>query len=295
MTVTRQMQARPLEAPLGAEVIGLDASAEPSPEVVAFLKDALATYGVVVLRDQRLDDEDDQVRLSKAFGETVVPWLHAGERDTFSRRREISKRPAYTGRHPSCVYWVNSPDDWDNPDDGFAQDWHSDLSYLQIPLHYSFLYAITAPDRGYETWFADQYAAYDGLDEDTKRRIERLDIGHDFKSAFPKLPGVLHPLVQTHPRSGRKALYGIPGYARGVPVGMGEEEGEALMRRLVAHLDEDGPVYRHVWRTGDLLIWDNRCVMHRRGPQIRGETRVLRRTVAADGHTKEIREWLLGL
>jgi alpha-ketoglutarate-dependent taurine dioxygenase len=293
-TTASDLQLRPFDLPLGAQVYGLDAALPPDPDAVKALKQALADYGVVVLRQQHLDDEAAQVRFSEAFGETIVPWLYGGEANTFARRHELSKRPAYTGVHPSCVYWVNSPDYWDNPNDGYAQDWHADVSYLQNPLHYSFLYALQAPDEGYQTWFASQYAAYDRLDEDTRQRIAPLSISHEFKSAFPNLSGALHPLVLKHPISGRKALYGIPGYTKGYPVGLTEAEGRALMARLEAHIQEEDAFYKHVWQTGDLVIWDNRCVLHRRGPQVQGQTRILRRTVAADGDAQALRRYLLG-
>lgn len=284
----------PLDAPLGARVTGVDAGAAPDPELIATLRQAVTEHGVLVLRDQDLVDEDRQVAFSAAFGETSVPWLHLTEVDTFSRRSELPGRPYYTGVHPGCHYWVNGPGYWDNADDGLLQEWHSDLSYLQTPLPFSLLYALEAPDDGYQTWYRDQYAVYDGLDEATRRRVDDLVIPHTFQQSFPGLSPALHPVALVHPVSGRRCIYGIPGFADDLPIGVSEEEGRELMAKLTADIEAETHIYKHAWRKGDLLIWDNRCVTHRRGPQQQGQTRILRRTQAADGDAAELRRQLLG-
>lgn len=292
---TREVEVVPFGVSPGAEIHGVDASVPPSADVVEAVKNAVATAGVVLLRRQALVDEARHVAFAEAFGDTVVPWLHGDERNSFARRAEVGKRPAYTGDHPSCVYFVNGPEYWDNVDDGFSQDWHADLSYLQIPLEYSFAYAVQAPEHGYETWFADQAAAYESLDAATRQRIDGLSIVHSFREAFANLPPVVHPVVLEHPRSGRRALYGMPGYAASAPLGVPQAEGEALMARLTAHVNDDRFLYKHTWRTGDLLVWDNRCVIHRRGDQIKGQTRILRRVPASDGDAQSLRKRIRGL
>lgn len=289
------LEVVPFANSFGAEIHGVDASVPPAPETVERIKNEVATAGVVLLRNQDLRDEARQVAFAAAFGDTVVPWLHAEERNTFARRAEVGKRPAYSGEHPSCVYFVNGPEYWDNVDDGFVQDWHADLTYLQLPLDYSLGYSVQAPERGYETWFANQAAAYEALDPETRRRVDGLYVTHSFREAFPGLPPVVHPVALTHPRSGRKALYGMPGYAASCPLHMPRAEGEALMGRLTAHVDDDRFLYRHTWRTGDLLIWDNRCVVHRRGEQVKGQTRILRRVPAGDGDPQAVRKRARGL
>ncbi len=294
MMTTPTIDVRPLDAPLGAEIVGIDVSVRPDNARVDDLKKALAEFGVLVFRDQNLEHERDQVAFSDAFGDSVVPWLHGGEQNTYRKIREISPRPAYTGEHPSCVYWVNGPDFYDRPNDGYAQDWHADLSYLQNPLWYSFLYAVEAPESGYQTWFNSQYAAFDSLDETARTKLEGCSISHEFKSAFPNLSGALHPVVRRHPRSGRNALFGIPGYIHGRPVGLPEEEWTQILSGIEARIEAERFLYKHEWRTGDLLVWDNRCVLHRRGPQLRGQTRILRRSVAGDGTAEDLRMRLLG-
>ncbi len=293
-TSSAELDVRPLDAPLGAEVRGLDAAAPPQPGVIRTLKCILAEHGLVVLRDQQLNEEDQQIAFTSAFGDPLSPWLHSDERNSFARVHTLPKRPAYTGIDPGCHYLVNGPGYWESPDDGYLQDWHSDLSYLQNPLPYSVLHALEAAGDAYQTWYSNQLRAYDALDEVTKRKVAGLSVRHDFREVFPALPAVLHPLVLTHPISGRKAIYGLPGFAKDPPLEVTAAEGRSLLEKVTAHLEDEAFIYRHVWRTGDLLIWDNRCVLHRRGPQARGQTRILRRTQAGDGSAQDLRRRLLG-
>lgn len=289
------MEAKALGAGVGAEVQGVDASSPLEPGQVKQLKSIVAKFGVVVLRRQNLDEEARQVAFSDALGQTVVPWLHIGEKNTFSRRDEMDGRPFYTGEHPSCHYWVNGPGYWDNADDGLLQEWHADLSYLQNPLPYSILYALQSPDHGYETWFRDQAAVYESLDPETRSQIDKLSIPHRFHETFPELSPALHPVVWKHPHTGRRAIYGIPGFADESPVGPPAEQGRALIERITGDLNDERFLYKHQWRSGDLVVWDNRSVIHRRGPQASGQARILRRTQAADGGPAELRQQLLGL
>ncbi len=277
------MKLKPLSAQLGTEVEDLDASRPPDRETVQLLKDALASSGLLVLRGQSLPDEALQVAFSSAFGKTEVREMGRGEdRNTYARLHELSPRPTYSGQSRSCNYFVNGPGFWEKTDDGLLQGWHSDLSYLKYPLPYSFLYAIEAPDEGYETWYSNQLTAYEHLDEATREAIDQLEILHSWKSNHPDRRPAAHPLVLAHPRTGQRAIYGVPGFGDATPLSAPGQDGEQLIKRVSAHLEQEQFVYKHVWRTGDLLIWDNRCVLHRRGPQIDGQTRILRRTQADD-------------
>jgi taurine dioxygenase len=278
-----EVDLEPLDAPLGARVHGLDPRAGLSAEEVEALKKALAEFGVVVFSQTDLSEEQ-QVAFAEALGETEVPWLRRGEDNSMRLAEEKPGRPGYSGRHPSCHYWTNGPGYWDHPDDGFLQEWHADLSYLQHPLCYSLLYCVQAPQEGYETWFSNQYLAFESLSPKVQERVASLQIVHDFKTVFPQLPAVVHPLVRKHPISGRRSLYAIPGFSASSPLGIESEAGRRLTRELTAHLQTEVFVYKHTWTTGDLLIWDNRCVLHRRGPQIQGQTRILRRMQASDHH-----------
>lgn len=292
-TVATGLEIRPFDAPLGAEVHGVDARLPQSAAVMQELKRAIAEHGCVLLREQFLE-EQEHVAFAAHFGDTTVPWLNAVELDTVSRIDELPGRPGYTGKDPGVVYFFNGPEYRDEPDDGYLQGWHADMTHLQVSLHYALLHSLEAPESGYQTWYSNQYLAYDRLDDATKRQLEGLMITHSFGHVFPHLPPVVHPVVLRHPISGRKCIYGIPGSADNCPLGLPTAEGEALIEKITAHLDHDDFTYKHAWRTGDLMIWDNRCVLHRRGPQVKGQTRIMRRVMAGDGSPHEVRASLMG-
>ena len=153
--------------------------------------------------------------------------------------------------------------------------WHSDGEDKRLPNAGSFLYAHRIPAEGGDTLFADMYAAYDELPDETKRciagrraRFSRADMHHVHYPHEPALteqqkrdrPDVFHPLVRTHPRSGRKALY-IGRWARDVE-GMDPDEGRALIEQLFAYASSERFVYCHKWRVHDAVLWDNRCMLH---------------------------------
>ena len=159
-------------------------------------------------------------------------------------------------------------------------NWHSDLSYLEIPCLGSVLYAREVPPVGADTLFASMYAAYDALDAETRARIDSLRAVHSYAGYYAKAfadraplteeqkaatPDVVHPLVRTHPETGRRSLYVGEDVVREI-VGLPRTEGDALLARLNAHAVSDAFVYRHRWRVGDVVIWDNRSTMHRATP-----------------------------
>lgn len=288
------LEVRPMDAPACAEVAGVSASPPPSEEVVAELKRLIAEHGCIVIRDQHLTEEE-HVAFAEAFGDANVPWLNAVELDTLARIKELPGRPGYTGARPGVVYFVNGPSYRDTPDDGYLQGWHADMTHLQVPLSYAVLNAVETPRYGYETWLSNQTLAYEALDDDTRARLEGLFITHSFQHVFPRLPPVVHPVALVHPLSGRRSIYGIPGVADACPLGMDATEGAALIEKLTAHLEPGTFTYKHTWRAGDLMIWDNRCVLHRRGPQAKGQTRILRRVMAGDGSPQQVRTLLQGL
>jgi taurine dioxygenase len=290
---TIDLHVSPYQARFGAEVDGVDASVPPNAELIVELKQRIAEHGFIVIREQHLT-EDQHVAFTKGFGDITVPWLNSVEQNTLARIKELPGRPGYTGVHPGTVYFCNGPEYRDEPDDGYLQGWHADMTHLQVPLCYACLNSLEAPDYGYETWLSDQYLAYEQLDEETRKRVDDLSIVHSFAHVFPNLPKVIQPVVLTHPISGRRAIYGIPGVAEPVPLGVSEQEAEQLLEKLTAHLTSGQGVYKHSWKKGDLLIWDNRCVLHRRGPQAKGQTRVVRRIMAGDGDPPSVRQFMLG-
>jgi len=177
--------------------------------------------------------------------------------------------------------------------------WHTDSSYRYIPSFVSLLYGIEVlPDDavGGETEFSNMFLAYDALPEALKRRIEPLHMVHYYefgRRIFPELPPisqierefvppVSHPLVRVHPdRGGQRSLF-ITTNAGNEISGMSLEDGQALHRRLAEHVSQDAFCYRHRWRRGDLVVWDNRCLLHRaRAYDMARYRRVFRRTTVA--------------
>jgi taurine dioxygenase len=288
-----RLSIAPLDGPFGVEVTGVDTAAAPAPALARELRRLVAEHCCVVLREQDLTEEQ-HVAFVAGFGETVIPWLHAVELNTLARMDELPGRPGYTGKVPGVVYFFNGPDYRDEPDDGYLQGWHADMTHVQVSLPLAFLHCLEAPEHGYETWISNQYTGYDLLDARTKARVESLDVPHSFRHIFSHLPAVLHPAVLTHPISRRRCIFGIPGSAESSFVGVDAEECEKLMAALTAHLDDERCIYRHRWRRHDILLWDNRCALHRRGPQAKGQTRILRRVMAGDGAPEEVRSAFMG-
>ena len=171
--------------------------------------------------------------------------------------------------------------------------WHTDASFQDPPGRYSMLSAKVVPPVAADTEYADMRAAYDTLSEETKRQIEGLTVHHSIaysrqvlgfefsEDETEKLKGAVHPLVRTIPRSQRKALY-VASHASRImqwPV----PEGRLLLRDLIEHATQPEFVYRHQWRVGDLVIWDNRCTMHRARPfEDTKHRRELRRVTTLD-------------
>ena len=171
--------------------------------------------------------------------------------------------------------------------------WHTDASFEDPPGRYSMLHARVIPKQHADTEFADMRAAWDALDAEMKSRIEGLRVHHsiaysrqvlgfEFSSEeAAKLPGAVHPLVRTLPRSGRRSLY-LASHANRIE-GLGVPDGRLLLRDLTEHATQPAFVHRHRWRVGDLVIWDNRCTMHRATPfDDASERRELRRVTTLD-------------
>ncbi len=153
--------------------------------------------------------------------------------------------------------------------------WHSDLSYMNPPALASLLYGLEVPPSGGDTMFCSLYAAYDALSDTMKSVLEGLTAVHNFgfasrgvfraeqatQSQLDATPAVVHPVVRTHPETGRKVLFVNPGFTSHI-VGMHPAESRALLDFLFAHATQPEFIYRHRWRPKDLVMWDNRCTMH---------------------------------
>jgi taurine dioxygenase len=243
---------------IGAEILGLDLK-EPTGEPLRYALNAeLAKYHVVVFRDQELTAAEF-AHAGEIFGE-LMPHHHKDVRD--AGHAEI-----YRVRNEQIApgkYRIS------------GATFHTDHSNHPIPPNATALFPVSLPSYGGDTQFVNMHDAYDDLPEATKRRITGLKALHVYESKFSprKLrpldeqsrnilpPPTAHPIVRVHPENGRKALYLNPVRIEAID-GMTEDEMLALVAELVAHATQQKYEYRHKWRYGDLVIWDNRSVMHK--------------------------------
>jgi len=275
-----------------AEVDGLDLTRPLPREDIDAIHGAMDRWAVLVFHDQKLDDER-QLAFTRSLGEIE----HA---------IGTSLRAADELRLPTTFADVSNLDKHHVP---FARDdrrrlfaignrlWHSDSSFKVVPAKYSLLHARCIPSKGGNTEFADMRAAYDALDDETKAEIEDLICEHsqifsrqqlgffDFTDEErARFRPVRQRLVRTHPVTGRKSLY-LASHAGGI-VGWPVPEARAFLRDLIEHATQREFVYVHRWRVHDLVVWDNRQVMHRARPFPAHEPRDMRRTtLAGDGPT----------
>jgi alpha-ketoglutarate-dependent 2,4-dichlorophenoxyacetate dioxygenase len=283
------IQVSQLHPTLGAEVRGVDLTLAVTPEVFAEIEAAFNRYGILVFPVQPVSDEQ-QLAFSRLFGPLEVNPNYAGAK---MRLRpdiaDISNLDA-EGR-------VLARDDRRNLFNLGNQLWHTDSSFKRIPAKCSLLSARELPSSGPvgggETEFADLRAAWDALPEARKRELDGLVVEHsifrsrsqigfaDFNDEiFKQLPPVPQALVRHHPASGRTSLY-LASHASHV-IGWPVERGRPLLEELIAFATQPQFVYQHRWTVGDLVIWDNRCTMHRGRPYDDTQRRVLHRTTVSD-------------
>jgi taurine dioxygenase len=264
------LPTRPLSPALGAEIMGVDLSEPVSDALFAKILQCWHDNVVVLFRDQHLS-EADQVRFAERFGPLAL---------SHTRR--------YTTANPAVMLISNIRENGKQIGalpDGEMQ-FHSDQCYQEKPAMASMLYAIEVPGTGGNTLFANAYMAYETLPEDIKRRLDGREAMHayDYDNASMKrgtlikdgVPHFAHPLVRTHPATGRKALY-VNRLMTIAIEGLPEAESDALLDFLFEHQENPTFVYEHVWRVNDLLMWDNRCALHARTDFSNDERRLMRR------------------
>jgi alpha-ketoglutarate-dependent 2,4-dichlorophenoxyacetate dioxygenase len=299
------MDVRPLHPLFAAELVDADLTQEPSSELVETVEAAMARYGVLVVREAAISDEQHK-RFSRAFGPLELPSRVPGARPP--GKRQVDPGLFYAGNLDADGEIIAYGSDGYKLAQG-AERFHTDSSFHAMPTKWSLLHGVETPppQAGGDTLFADARAAWDALPEATQRRIEPLVGIHDFwegrrraglkgeitpemRRLIPFGP-VMHPIVRTMPY-GRKALY-IGGHCIGVE-GMERAEGRALVESLYAHATQDRFVYRHPWRRHDLVIWDNRCTMHAATPLLSDAyARDMRRTTVNEtGPEMSAYEWL---
>jgi taurine dioxygenase len=261
----------------GAEVRGIDL-ARLDGNAVDVLKQALLEHLVVVVRGQPISDPQ-LIALGKSFGELEPPGM------------SIIGKP-YIDAYPDILVISNILENGQPMGNLGAGEaiWHTDMSYRPQPVSYAILHALEIPPAGGNTYFANQYLAYETLSEELKRKLEGRLLVHDetynsagqLRKGFKEItdprqaPGARHPVFRTHPVSGRKALY-LGRRRNGYIVGLPLEESERLLDQLWAHASRPEFVWGHEWRVGDTLIWDNRCLIHRRDPFDASERRMMHR------------------
>jgi alpha-ketoglutarate-dependent 2,4-dichlorophenoxyacetate dioxygenase len=286
--------ARPLHPLFAGELAGVDLR-HADDALLADVRVLLNRYAVLVVRDQPFTDEEQIAFARRLDGELVT---------TIARNVvEGKRRLAY-----DALADISNLDENGRP---FARAdrrrmyslgnrlWHTDASFQDPSARYSMLSARTAPSHGGETEYADLRAAYDALSADLQTQIADLRAFHsilysretigftDFSAAErAQFPGAEQPLVRVHPGSGRTTLY-LASHASHI-LGWAVPEGRILLRELTALATQPQFVYRHTWRVGDFVIWDNRCTMHRGLAFDESEPRDLRRVTTLDLPIREL-------
>jgi alpha-ketoglutarate-dependent taurine dioxygenase len=250
-------ELEPLGPHFGAIVHGIDL-ATATDEQIAEIRAALVDRKVLFFREQLLDD-DGQVALGRRIGELTASHPVVGGVDA---------------AHPE-VYEL------DSADNGFADVWHTDVTFMKRPPLGSILRAVTLPPAGGDTNWADAQLAYDSLAAPVRRLADELVAVHDGNREFgyylaqrrggrgsewdgevvTSLPPVEHPVVRVHPETGRKGIFVNPGFTSHI-VGVSEFESRAILDLLYAHLTKPEHIVRHRWRPGDVVMWDNRSTAH---------------------------------
>jgi taurine dioxygenase len=272
------IEVKPTGAALGAEVRGVDLRYIDAADFAAIQR-AWVDHLVLLFRGQELSD-DDLIAFSRRFGE--LDWAPIQE----TGRRFVEGRPE--------IYVISNVIEKGEPIGSLGAGeavWHTDMSYIPDPPKASILYALEVPPTGGNTGFVNMYAAYEALPPALKRRIDGLSLKHDgtYNSGGylrqgveavddpVRSPGAVHPLVCTHPESGRRVLYlgrRRNAYITGLPLA----ESEALLDELWSYASRDEFTWYNHWRVGDLVLWDNRCTMHRRDPFDPDTRRIMHRT-----------------
>jgi taurine dioxygenase len=271
---------KPLSAHTGAEIRGIDLREPVSDLTRDALNQAFVDHSVLAIRDQKLS-APEFLKAMKLFGE-IFPQHNS--------RFAVPECPA--------IHYISNQDKLEDgrvyiPGEGY----HTDHSNDREPPKATALHAVKLPKTGGDTQFVNMYEAYNALPDDTKKKIDGLQARHVYQSRHSerKLPqlaegrkkigteSVIHPLVRTHPGSGRKAIYINPIRIEEI-IGMDDAVALPMLDELLEHSTQLKFQYRHKWNAGDVVIWDNRCLMHKaNGDYPVGEVRYLYRLMLKGG------------
>ncbi len=277
------LRIEPLAAPMGAQVFGCDRSAPWDAETTAAIRRAFLDYHVLVFPGG-LMDAPETLAFAKRFGE---PFAELNRRKRHGALPDVSVLdstvlPGEVGGGEKFRARVKVRND----------EWHTDQSFVERPALATILHAHQVPRRGGATWFCDTRAVYEALPAALKARIDGLQAVHGYDTPrspnrpaprtpeeIAESPDVIHPLVPVHPETGKKGLY--MNFNRMIRiVGMAPAESDALLDELFAWARQERFHYRHDWKVGEAVVWDNRCTMHRASYDAApGEPRVMLRVV----------------
>ena len=276
ISTAKRFEVRPLSPRLGAELIGVDLAAGVDDTLFRAIYDAFLRYQVLLFGTQVLPP-GRQVEFARHFGEVQVHVMNQYHADGFPelyRLSNLDEQGKPSGRHP----------------DRGTLAWHTDGSWQRRSGQATILYAEVVPDLGGETEVCDMYGAYERLSAHWKQRISNLRAVHNLDFSRTRrhreqpmteaqrnaVPPVAHPIVRTHPETGRKSIF-LGDHAESI-VGMDYEEGRDLIEELNALAVHPDLTYRHRWQPGQLIAWDNRCLMHRAlDYDLSAQPRVIRR------------------
>jgi taurine dioxygenase len=280
------VEVHPVSDAIGAELRGVDLGALDDKTFEA-VHQAWMDHCVLLFRDQKIE-ASDLVDFSRRFGDLDIAPPNENGQVGVDGMPEVLVLSNVVDEDGKAIGALGNAE---------AQ-WHSDMNYIDEPPKGSVLLSVEVPDSGGNTGFSNMYAAYEDLSEEMKARIADLSIKHDSSTnsggylrygAEPvtdvvTCPGAIHAIVCVHPETGRKALYlgrRRSAYVMGLPL----EESEALLDDLWAHATQAKYAWHHRWRKGDVLMWDNRCTMHRRDSFDNAARRVMHRTQIKGGPT----------
>ena len=272
---------QPMSDALGAEIRGVDISEPLDDDTFRQIHDAWMEHLVLLIRDQQLDDPQ-LVAYSGRFGELdgapigAIPGGDVSARD-FNEVVVISN-VVENGRPIGGL-------------GNFESDWHTDMSSYEEPPTGSLLYSLEIPPSGGDTSFCNMYRAHETLPDELKAMVQDLKAIHDatltsaggLRHGFEAVtdvtqtPGARHSILRTHPVTGRTALF-LGRRTNSYILGLSVDESESLLDALWAHTTQPDNTWTHTWRTGDLVMWDNRCAMHRRDEFDNSARRVMHRT-----------------
>ena len=278
---TTPLQVRPFAGGLGAEILGLPVAAVDEQRFPA-VYDAFLRHQVLLFRDQDLPPAA-QVAFARRFGEVqvhVMDQYRTGEHPEIYLLSNLDAAGRPSGRHPDRGTLI----------------WHTDGSWRRVTGHATMLFAVQIPAHGGGTAFADMYAAYDALDPAERARLAGLRAVHSLDFSRSRrhgddpltaaqrqaAPPADHPIVRTHPETGRRCIF-LGDHAESIQ-GMGYAEGRAFIDALNERITAAARIYAHRWRPGDFIVWDNRCLLHRaESYDTAREPRVIRRCTVLGG------------